>query len=76
MKKCTVCGVEIPEGRLKVLPNTKTCVNHSQASRYVGNIVSQGDVEAGEAFQEFDIVRSDDGKRALELYRDKLGSYK
>lgn len=76
MKKCTVCGVEIPEGRLKILPNTKTCVNHSQASRYVGNIVSQGDAEAGEAFQEFDILRSESDVRALELYRDKLGSYK
>lgn len=76
MKKCAVCGVEIPEGRLKIIPNTKTCVNHSQASRYVGNIVSQGDVEAGEVYQEFDILRSESDMRALELYRDKLGSYK
>ena len=28
-KKCIKCGGEIPEGRLKALPNTNVCVNCS-----------------------------------------------
>ena len=29
--KCIKCGAEIPEGRIKALPGTKTCVNCSGA---------------------------------------------
>lgn len=76
VKKCTVCGVEIPAGRIKALPSTNTCVNHSQADRYVGNVVSIGDPEAGDAFQEFDIVRTAEAKQQLSHYKSQLGSYK
>lgn len=31
---CRFCGELIPEGRLKALPNTSTCVQHSQSERY------------------------------------------
>jgi hypothetical protein len=32
-KKFCNCGEEIPEGRLKILPNTKTCVKCSETGR-------------------------------------------
>ncbi len=40
MKNCTVCGSQIPEGRLKAVPNAVTCVEHSNATRFAANIVS------------------------------------
>jgi len=75
-KKCTVCGVEIPAGRIKAVPNTRTCVQHSQTDRYVGTVVSIGNPEAGDSFQEFDIVRTEEGKRKLHHYQSQLGSYR
>lgn len=76
MKKCSVCGIEIPAGRLKILPYTKTCVNHSETSRYVGNIISHGDVEAGESFQEFEVIRDKETANQFHHYKSRLGSYK
>lgn len=32
-KKFCHCGAEIPEGRLKALPNTTTCMAHSETGR-------------------------------------------
>lgn len=32
MRNCIKCGNEIPEGRIKILPNTKTCVKCSDVS--------------------------------------------
>jgi len=32
-KTCNKCGDNIPEGRLKILPNTKTCVKCSEIGR-------------------------------------------
>lgn len=34
--KCEECEILIPLGRLEALPDTKTCVNHSKESAYVG----------------------------------------
>lgn len=34
--KCIKCGNEIPELRLKALPQTKTCVQCSETSRVAG----------------------------------------
>ena len=31
---CIVCNEVIPEGRIKALPNTKVCVDHSTTERY------------------------------------------
>jgi hypothetical protein len=33
MKHCVKCGSEIPEGRLKALPNAKTCVSCSSMQK-------------------------------------------
>lgn len=43
--KCIKCNQVIPEGRLKILPETKTCVACSDTSRwYVRNVTTaEGD---------------------------------
>ena len=44
-KFCIICGKEIPEGRLTILPNTKVCVKHSSASGYkaITTVNGEGD---------------------------------
>ena len=39
---CTICGNEIPHGRLKALPNAKTCVNCSTTGKVHGRPVITG----------------------------------
>lgn len=36
MSKCKVCGKSIPQERLEALPDTTTCVEHSNATARVG----------------------------------------
>ena len=36
MRNCIACGLEIPEQRIKILPNIKTCVNCSNTNRVAG----------------------------------------
>ncbi|HWZ21783.1 MAG TPA: TraR/DksA C4-type zinc finger protein [Cytophagaceae bacterium] len=36
MRACISCGKEIPEQRLKILPNSKTCVQCSETVRVAG----------------------------------------
>ena len=42
MRKCIVCNMEIPEARIKALPNTKTCLEHSTAGKVAGDQVITG----------------------------------
>ena len=43
MKKyCTICEVEIPEARVKALPNVMTCVKHSTTNKVAGYQVITG----------------------------------
>lgn len=66
-KRCIVCDVVIPEGRIRVLPNTKTCVEHSSASPYGIRTVAYG-TTADDAQQEFEIIRDPELVRKLEEY--------
>lgn len=43
MKNCVKCGNEIPEGRLKALPDTKVCTKCSSEGAYYANPVINGD---------------------------------
>lgn len=55
MKFCKVCGEEIIEGRIKALPNTETCVEHSVAKKKKGfNVIS-----SKTTYSELDIVDDD-----------------
>ena len=76
MTECIVCGTEIPEGRLKAVPGTKTCVNHSTATKFAANVVSYGNAEAGELTSEIEIVRNTESAEKLKHYSKQLGSYK
>lgn len=75
MKNCTVCGSQIPEGRLKAVPNAVTCVEHSNATRFAANIVSYGNAEAGELNQEVEIIRNESTMRELNQYKLQQGRY-
>ena len=41
-RQCVVCNTDIPEGRLKILPNTKTCVSHSTTESYAARRTFSG----------------------------------
>ena len=43
MKYCKICGEEIPEGRIKALPNAETCVEHSGSKKKKGFVVISGE---------------------------------
>lgn len=60
--KCVKCGNEIPEARLKALPNAKTCVNCSEISRVAGFPIISGKT----TYSEIVLV---DQKTAEELFR-------
>ena len=42
-KRFCKCGIEIPQARIKILPNTKTCVNCSDVQTKKAIIVQQGE---------------------------------
>jgi len=67
-RRCIVCGVEIPLGRLKILPNTRTCVQHSTTSAYAARPVHTG-TSADDAMQGIAIFK--DPKAAAEFDRLK-----
>ena len=58
IKTCKVCGNEIPEGRLKVLPNTEVCVNCSTAEKVCGFRVISGKT----CYHEMQLVTQDKWK--------------
>jgi hypothetical protein len=55
-RKCTVCNTDIPEGRLRILPHARTCVNHSTTSAYSIRPVHTG-TSADDAMQDIVIIR-------------------
>ena len=74
MKTCKVCGSQIPKGRLKALPNTLTCVEHSTTSPFSLNIIQHGELE-DDGYQEFEIVRDPKVAAELEHYKQQIGKY-
>jgi hypothetical protein len=69
--KCVVCGCEIPEKRLEILPGVNTCVKHSSASKLVGVPVNIGEgdhcytdlmIMNQDQYQEFERLRVGRGK--------------
>ena len=41
-RRCIICNVIIPQGRINILPETKTCVNHSTTDRYAARRTGAG----------------------------------
>lgn len=69
---CTVCGDEINPLRVKALPDTKTCVNHSTVGAKRGRILTLG--EGDHTYNEIEILEEDVYRRvvALEFGVDRL----
>jgi hypothetical protein len=65
---CKICEIEIPELRLKALPNVKTCVDCSSTSRIAGFPLITGK----NSYSELQLV---DQELAQELYlkQDRKG---
>ena len=63
--KCVKCEVEIPSKRLKILPNTKTCVSCSTTGAYSARIVQLG--EGDHTCTEIDIMTPEQAKVVEEL---------
>jgi len=75
MKTCKVCNQPIPEGRVKALPYAETCVEHSDSTKFVANVISHGDLE-DDFHQEIQIVRDAKTAQALNAYAKMTGNYK
>lgn len=57
--KCAKCNVEIPNGRLKAIPNTKVCTPCSTENAYYANQVVRND----EDYTEMEFIKD---PRAIE----------
>ena len=67
--ECTKCNGTIPEGRLKALPDTRTCVECSTTHAfYVRNIIS-GKTE----YSETEIIKSPSLARKLRAMDKRTG---
>jgi hypothetical protein len=69
---CTVCGDEINPLRVKALPETKTCVNHSTVGAKRGRILTLG--EGDHTYNEIEILDEETYRKvvAIELGVDRL----
>ncbi len=69
---CTVCGEEINPLRVKALPDTKTCVNHSTVGAKRGRILTLG--EGDHTYNEIEILDEETYRKvvAIELGVDRL----
>lgn len=74
MRKCKVCDKVIPEGRIKILPHTQTCVDHSTEKPFGVNTVQVGDLE-DDGYQETEIIRDPKVIEELNYYKKQQGKY-
>lgn len=63
MRHCSSCQAKIPEGRLKLLPNTRTCVNCSSVEAVSCYTVITGKTE----YSQIEIVDQETAKRMKRL---------
>lgn len=68
-RRCIVCNILIPEGRLKILPNTRTCVEHSTTSAYNVRPVHTG-TSADDAMQDIAIIKDPEAAAEYDRLRD------
>ena len=69
-RKCIVCNTDIPEGRVKILPHTKTCVNHSTTSAYEVRSINTG-TSADNAEQTLEIIKDPELAKRFDEYANK-----
>ena len=63
MRKCIICDKEIPEARIKALPNTKTCLEHSTAGKVAGYQVITGK----DTYTELEITSQESAAKLYDL---------
>lgn len=63
--KCKKCGIEIPEGRLKALPNTTVCTPCSTENPYFVNQVVKDD----EDYTELEFIKDPNTIDELRKYK-------
>lgn len=62
---CKICGAEIPPARLRAIPNTSTCVQHSIAEKKIGTPISLG--QGDHTYVELNIMEAEDFRRLEKL---------
>lgn len=72
VKKCIKCDNTIPEGRLKALPNTNTCVNCSTAGMKKGITVTHG--TGDHTYQELSVVSEEVYNKIIEIEQSQKKS--
>lgn len=68
-RECLSCGEPIPEGRLKALPNVKTCVKCSSTARVAGFAIISGKT----SYSEIQIV-SQETAQELNKKQERMGA--
>lgn len=62
-KFCKVCGTQIPQQRLEILPNTKYCVNHSSTDGYKAITTTNG--EGDHTWNDIQLVSGEDYSKLI-----------
>ena len=70
-RKCKICNAIIPAGRLKALPNTRTCVEHSNEERYYVNSI----VKSDEDYFEIELIKDPKVIAQLEAAKKSIGKH-
>lgn len=70
IKKCIVCKEEINPLRLKALPSTNTCVNHSSTERKSGYTIQVG--EGDHTYNDIIIIEPEQKQQFEQLLKQEL----
>ena len=62
--KCCKCQDVIPEGRLQILPNTRTCVKCSTATKWYGRAIISGKT----TYSEVEVIKDEDAAAEMKRY--------
>ena len=67
-RQCITCGIEIDPRRIKILPHTQTCTQHSTAEKKVAVTVQMG--EGDHTWIETYAVEREDYDKMIELEKN------
>lgn len=67
-RQCITCGIEIDPRRIKILPHTQTCTQHSTAEKKVAVTVQMG--EGDHTWIETYAVEREDYDKMMELEKN------
>ena len=65
---CEFCGKEIPAARLKILPDTTTCVKCSQTQPYSGSDILSSDISKSQEENKINLEDFEDNDTDLSNY--------